>query len=53
MFMRVLTTRPVNGFYADKPETVALHCGLATLQEQIVEPDDEVTGLERKPAGLP
>ena len=34
--MRVLVEKPVNGLYAEqRPETVALHCGLATLQEEI------------------
>ena len=43
--MRVLAMKPVNGLYAEqRPETVALHCGLATLQEKFVEPADEVTG---------
>ena len=43
--MRVLAEKPVNGLYAEqRPETVVLNCGLATLQKKFVEPDDEVTG---------
>ena len=40
----VKVVQAVNTFYVEKNETVASHCGLATLQEKFVEPDDEVTG---------
>ena len=42
--MNVLAEKPVNGFFAEQPENVALHCGLATLQNKFVEIHDELTG---------